>query len=171
MKLHRIVLFDFPGFGQSDKPADYSYSLFEQADVALEVWRSLGVSGGHLLGHDQDFAGEFFGVKSAVISCPYPVNFELHSSYAQGDPWHEEHDIPRPRDWPAFILDLIPQGFGRRSLAKKMNLSPGPDAADWALLLEGAGNPVGNVRIRSPAGNHGSGRSRSRYYSKPEPAD
>ena len=36
----RVVLFDFPGYGLSDKPiANYTYSLFEQADVALQVWK------------------------------------------------------------------------------------------------------------------------------------
>lgn len=49
---HRVVLHDHLGFGLSDKPADYSYSLLEQAEVAVEVWRRLGVEGGHLLAHD-----------------------------------------------------------------------------------------------------------------------
>jgi len=49
---HRVVIHDHVGFGLSDKPTDYSYSLFEQAEVALEVWRSLGVERGHLLAHD-----------------------------------------------------------------------------------------------------------------------
>ncbi|MEL6659475.1 MAG: alpha/beta hydrolase [Bacteroidota bacterium] len=49
----RVILFDFPGYGLSDKPqTGYSYSLLEQADVALQVWKSFGVSGGHLLAHD-----------------------------------------------------------------------------------------------------------------------
>ena len=49
----RIVLFDFPGYGFSDKPKNgYSYSLLEQADVALHVWKSYGITGGHLLAHD-----------------------------------------------------------------------------------------------------------------------
>jgi pimeloyl-ACP methyl ester carboxylesterase len=49
----RVVLFDFPGYGLSDKPlAKYTYSLFEQADVALEVWKECGVTGGHVLSHD-----------------------------------------------------------------------------------------------------------------------
>lgn len=49
----RIILFDFPGYGFSDKPQlGYSYSLLEQANVALEVWKYLGVTGGHLLSHD-----------------------------------------------------------------------------------------------------------------------
>mgnify|MGYP000739378788 CR=1 FL=1 len=52
-RFDRVVLFDFPGYGFSDKPQQgYSYSLLEQADVALEVWQQLGVTGGHLLSHD-----------------------------------------------------------------------------------------------------------------------
>ncbi len=49
---HRVVLHDHLGFGLSEKPASYSYSLHEQADVALGVWRQLGIDRGHLLGHD-----------------------------------------------------------------------------------------------------------------------
>ena len=49
----RIVLFDFVGFGWSDKPGDsFSYSLMEQTDMVLNLWTKLGVSGGHLIAHD-----------------------------------------------------------------------------------------------------------------------
>jgi len=52
-RFRRVVLFDMLGYGLSDKPeAGYGYSLFEQADLALQVWRHLGVRGGHLLAHD-----------------------------------------------------------------------------------------------------------------------
>ncbi|MEZ4313095.1 MAG: alpha/beta hydrolase [Polyangiaceae bacterium] len=49
---HRVIVHDHLGFGFSDKPEDYSYSLLEQADVALMVWQKLGVTGAHLLAHD-----------------------------------------------------------------------------------------------------------------------
>jgi len=49
----RIILFDMLGYGLSDKPTDgYTYSLFEQADVAFAVWQHFGITGGHLLAHD-----------------------------------------------------------------------------------------------------------------------
>jgi len=49
----RIILFDMLGYGWSDKPTStYSYSLLEQADSALEVWKHFGVKGGHMLSHD-----------------------------------------------------------------------------------------------------------------------
>ena len=48
----RIILFDFIGFGWSDKADTFSYSLMEQADVALAVWKHFEVTGGHLIAHD-----------------------------------------------------------------------------------------------------------------------
>lgn len=51
-RFRRVVLLNLLGFGLSDKPPDASYSLFEQADLALQTWQQLGVTGGHLLGHD-----------------------------------------------------------------------------------------------------------------------
>ena len=48
----RVILFDFPGFGLSGKPTDYSYSLIEQADVAELVLRSTGVRRAHVIAHD-----------------------------------------------------------------------------------------------------------------------
>lgn len=48
----RVVTFDFLGYGLSAKPAAYSYSLFEQADLALAVCRAVGLERCHLLAHD-----------------------------------------------------------------------------------------------------------------------
>jgi len=49
----RVIAFDMLGYGFSDKPnSGYSYSLIEQADVAMHVWQELGVKGGHILSHD-----------------------------------------------------------------------------------------------------------------------
>jgi pimeloyl-ACP methyl ester carboxylesterase len=48
----RLVAFDLLGFGLSDKPADHGYSIFEHADVAIEVARQTNVARAHLLAHD-----------------------------------------------------------------------------------------------------------------------
>lgn len=51
--------------------------------------------------------------------------------------------------WPAFLLDLLPQGFGRRELLKQLGQSETARGdADWTLLNAGAGNPVGHLRIK-----------------------
>jgi pimeloyl-ACP methyl ester carboxylesterase len=51
-KQHRVIVHDHLGFGFSDKPEEFSYSLLEQADVAIMVWQKLGVTRGHILAHD-----------------------------------------------------------------------------------------------------------------------
>jgi pimeloyl-ACP methyl ester carboxylesterase len=48
----RVVLFDFLGFGLSDKPEDAGYSLFEQAEVAIAVAKKAGLRRVHLWAHD-----------------------------------------------------------------------------------------------------------------------
>ncbi len=48
----RVVTLDFPGFGFSDKPTSYGYSLFEQADVVELALVRLGVGRAHLFAHD-----------------------------------------------------------------------------------------------------------------------
>ncbi len=46
------IFFDFPGYGYSAKPEAYSYSLFEQADVAEGLLRLLGVGEVDVVAHD-----------------------------------------------------------------------------------------------------------------------
>jgi len=49
---YRVIMHDHIGFGFSEKPLDYSYSLIEQADVALQLWKQLGLKNVTLLAHD-----------------------------------------------------------------------------------------------------------------------
>lgn len=48
----RVLSVDLLGFGFSDKPVERTYSLFEQADLLLEVWHQQGIRGGHVMSHD-----------------------------------------------------------------------------------------------------------------------
>lgn len=48
----RVLALDMLGYGFSDKPADYDYSLLDQADIHEELLAFLGVRRVHLLGHD-----------------------------------------------------------------------------------------------------------------------
>src|SRR5262245_10307945 len=41
---HRLLLFDFLGFGDSDKPTDHIYSIHEQADIVEALWAKFGVT-------------------------------------------------------------------------------------------------------------------------------
>ena len=51
--------------------------------------------------------------------------------------------------WPVFLIDMLPQGFGRQELLQRMGRSPMAGVpADWPLLLAGAGNPIGHLRVK-----------------------
>lgn len=49
---HRLLMFDFLGFGDSDKPADHAYSIHGQADLVEALWAELGVRETGLVVHD-----------------------------------------------------------------------------------------------------------------------
>ncbi|MEI8256996.1 MAG: alpha/beta fold hydrolase [Deltaproteobacteria bacterium] len=48
----RVIVPDLPGYGLSDKPRDYGYSLLEQADVLLDLLGALGVTSLDTVAHD-----------------------------------------------------------------------------------------------------------------------
>lgn len=48
----RCVAIDLRGFGLSDKPAAWSYSLFQQADLVESVIAQLGMTAAHIVSHD-----------------------------------------------------------------------------------------------------------------------
>jgi pimeloyl-ACP methyl ester carboxylesterase len=49
---HRLLAFDFLGFGDSDKPAEHDYSIHEQADLTELLWAARGVVRTALVVHD-----------------------------------------------------------------------------------------------------------------------
>ena len=51
-KRFRVIIHDHLGFGLSDKPKNYSYSLEKQASLAQHIWTSLGIKHGHIFAHD-----------------------------------------------------------------------------------------------------------------------
>lgn len=54
--------------------------------------------------------------------------------------------------WPVFLLDVLPQGYGRGELLRQLGLTETAEAdADWPLLLAGAGNSIGQLRVKEAA--------------------
>lgn len=51
-KHYRIIIHDLIGFGYSSKPDNYYFSISDQVDYALELWRILGLQNITILGHD-----------------------------------------------------------------------------------------------------------------------
>ena len=51
--------------------------------------------------------------------------------------------------WPSFLMDLLPQGYGRKELLRQLDYSENAEEeADWSLLKAGASNPIGNLRVK-----------------------
>jgi pimeloyl-ACP methyl ester carboxylesterase len=49
---NELLLFDFLGFGASEKPPDHDYSINEQADLVQALWAREGIASTILVAHD-----------------------------------------------------------------------------------------------------------------------
>jgi len=95
---------------------------------------TLGVQASTYLAYLPDYIIKFLNRKdAAALSALIPVDLAAHAS----------------NTWPAPLVDLLPQGYGREELLKQLERPEhaGP-AADWELLCAGAGNPIGNARVK-----------------------
>lgn len=63
---YRVVRFDRPGFGLSDKPAEFDYRLGNQADLTAQLLDALGIESAVIVGHS---AG---GNVAAAFAVHYP---------------------------------------------------------------------------------------------------
>lgn len=88
-------------------------------------------------GYAVQWSVEHFGARDAhALSCQYPVGLEA---------LEQDH-------WPVFLIDMLPQGFGREELLRRLEVpATAAEEADWRLLLAGAGNPIGNLRVKEAA--------------------
>lgn len=95
-----------------------------------------GSDGPCVFEYNVDYAVRHLGQADAQMACAYPVNLE-----------HRREPV-----WPGFIVDLLPQGAGRRRVLGELGISgrDGP-SNDWAVLLAGGGNPPGDLRIGEAA--------------------
>jgi len=90
-----------------------------------------GIACGGTYEYDLDYTVEQLeNLPGHRVGLSYPISFELF----------------RSTRWPAFLLDIMPAGAGRRIWLRRLGLTDGA-GADWELLRNGAGNPPGNIRI------------------------
>ena len=92
-----------------------------------------GYRGACQLDYLLDYAIEFAGPDTAGpagLSCLFPADFQQY----------------RLDHWPPFILDVLPNGYGRRRWLEQLQLQDGP-GADWPLLTRGTAYPPGNLRV------------------------
>lgn len=109
----------------------------DAAQAALFQSENLGVLAPVYIAYDTNWAVEHAGsAGTTALATQYPVSL-LH--------------MRRPH-WPAFLIDLLPQGYGRAELLRQLDRKPtsGPES-DWLLLQHGAGNPIGHMRVKQAA--------------------
>jgi serine/threonine-protein kinase HipA len=107
------------------------------ASVRLHGKENEGWKAGTYSGYAVEWAFQHAGATDAHALCArWPVGLE---------PLQVPH-------WPVFLIDMLPQGFGRRELLQRIGQSPLAGVhVDWQLLLAGAGNPIGNLRVKEAA--------------------
>jgi len=106
----------------------------DAAAVDLCGDQTLGIAAATYLAYLPGYVLEYYGRNdAAALSAYVPVGID-----------------GQPRDsWPPFLADLLPQGYGRIELLRQLKRSETAEReADWELLCAGAGNPIGNMRIK-----------------------
>lgn len=89
---------------------------------AVQGWRTPTYTA-----YDTFWAVEHQAARDAhALGCRFPVRLDAVAL---------EH-------WPPFLIDLLPQGFGRGELLRRLGLpETARDVADWPLLLAGRATP------------------------------
>lgn len=141
---HRVIVPDLPGYGLSAKPADYSYSLFEQADIVAMLLERLGVREAHVVAHDMgtSVACELaarrergllgFAMRSLVL-----MNGSVHIEMSRLTPSQKLLRSPLARLFTRVASERVFRLQMRRILGRRP--AEGELAAMWALMRHGGG--------------------------------
>lgn len=167
---HRVLVFDFPGYGLSAKPSRRDYSLKRQLDAAEALFRELGIREFDLLTHDmgnsvacellrrREQGGYPFTVKSLVL-LNGGIYMELHRALLTQKLLRTPGVgavAARLTNWPLFRRQYPhvyadPAQFDERHYR-----------AQWSLLLHNGGRHVlhriaGYMNERRRMGEHWTG--------------
>ncbi len=150
---HRVIAADFIGFGFSDKPSDYPYSIHDQADIVEELLRHLRVESVRIIAHDYGVSvGQELIARAEERAQYHSAGLKIESVvFLNGGLFAESH---RPR----FIQKLLasPIGFvvssflDEKSFRKNFSEVFGPDtkpgdeelSAFWSIIQFNNGNKI-----------------------------
>lgn len=99
-----------------------------------------GISGPAVVSYETDYWADLASVDMLTapvtdrrsVSVRYPVDVEFKDSPS----------------WPAWLLDMMPQGPARVRIAHEEGFRPDDPAVEIRLLMRSGGAPIGNLRIR-----------------------
>ncbi len=154
-----VIAPDFIGFGFSDKPASYSYSILDQADLIEAIIQAQGFSEVHILAHDygdtvaQELLARYIERRESKKS-PFEI---LSVCFLNGGLFPESHQ-------PRAIQKLLVSPFGslltpflnKNMLRRNFSKIFGPDTQAtskeidefYALIEYNNGQPVFHKLIR-----------------------
>jgi pimeloyl-ACP methyl ester carboxylesterase len=151
---HAALVFDFLGFGLSDKPADHEYTLAWQADAAEELVRRAGSPPVYVVAHDMGtsvatelFARELRG--NGVLDIRGALLFNGSILLDRASPTTGQKLLRSPLG-PLFARLTSERSFrlqfGRIfSAAHPLTRAEAED--QWALLAHGGGHRIGHLLV------------------------
>ena len=130
-----LAAFDMIGYGFSAKPADFSYTTFDQADVLQALTDHLKIKNLHILAHDY---GNTITQELLARQMEGRLNFEISSNcFLNGALFPETHRpilaqkiLLNPLIGPIFGR-LIPEGKFRQSLASVFGAKTQPTQSEF----------------------------------------
>jgi len=157
---YRVATLDMIGFGFSDKPRDYAYSIMDQADL-FEAWlSSLGVTDAHILAHDYgDTVAQELLARHIERAADASAGLRLQSvCFLNGGLFPEQHRATfTQRLLHSPIGGLVSSLMSRSRFEKGLSEVFGPNTqpseeefdAFWTLATEKGGMPaIGHKLIR-----------------------
>ncbi|HZS36085.1 MAG TPA: alpha/beta hydrolase [Polyangia bacterium] len=144
----RVVALDFVGFGFSAKPADFSYSLHEQADAVEVVAARLGITRAHVVAHDM---GTSVATELCARHARKLCGFDFASLTLMNGSVHIEHSRLTPSQkllrLPALgpLFARLARGWTFRAQLRRILGRPDALSAEeledmWQLIREGGGH-------------------------------
>lgn len=135
----RVIAADMIGFGWSDKPRAYDYSIMDQATLQEDLLRALGVERGHVLAHDygDTVAQEMLARYEERARRDEPGLAIESTCFLNGGLFPETH---RPR----FVQTLLASPLGslvgrlssKRAFASGLTAVFGPATPPGAVLID-----------------------------------
>lgn len=154
-KRYQVIAADMIGFGFSDKPADYHYSIHDQADLQEALLQSLGIHECHILAHDYgDSVAQEMLARFLEQTKDHGNGLKIHSvCFLNGGLFPGQH---RPRLIQKLLLSPI-GGFVARLLnkdrfRKSFSAVFGPDTQPasveidnfWQIISHNGGHVIAN---------------------------
>lgn len=145
LSAHRLILFDFLGYGYSDKPRPHSYSLFEQAALAEAVAEHLGVREVILLAHDMGSSVALVLLQRARLAVAKLVLLNGSLLLTHYRPLISQRALLHPILGPLLTgLGLIRKGVFTRQFSRVFPTPPPADELDafWSLIAHNDGPAI-----------------------------